>query len=137
MGLDILPESRTRDRKGSIPSVLGTLIPIYCANCGKPYGMVPDSMITFAFALCQPCAESGLGDLAHFYEEPDNVFWGRVNDAMLEDQKSLQARGVLLESTQEDALILDPQGLAAELDNASSPLAKLAREWQARVSKEI
>jgi hypothetical protein len=119
MAVDILPESRPRHRTGSIPSVLGTLIPIYCANCGKPYGMVPEKMITFAFALCQPCAEMGIGDIAHLYQEPDQAFWDRCAEE--------QAKAKIV-------TVLD---LQKALEDPSSQVAKLAREWQTKVRREI
>jgi len=118
--LDILPDSRPRERRGSIPSKLGAYIPIYCANCGRPYGMVPETMITFAFALCQPCADKGIGDLAHFYQEPDAVFWERVKEAQLEEYGEL----------------LDAARFAQALDEPSSPLAKLAEEYRRNVLKK-
>src|SRR5580698_8198975 len=117
--LDILPESRMKRTVGSIRGPGGsTLIPIYCANCGKPHGMVPDTMITFAFALCQACAESGLGDLAHFYMEPDEVFWERIETAMGQEQKRIGKP-------------IDEHELRVQLDDPTSTLAKLAEEWRA------
>lgn len=124
MGADIpniLPDSRCRERRGGIRSPLGTLIPIYCANCGKPQGMAPETMVTFAFALCQPCADAGHGDLAHFYQEPDAVFWERVANAQAE----------------EFGRPLDALELAVQLDNPSSTMAKLADEWRAHVRKTV
>lgn len=97
-----------------------TLIPIFCANCGVKYGMVPDRMITFTFALCQPCADSGHGDLAHLYQEPDVVFWERVANAQLEEHGRL----------------LDANELAIQLDDSTTTLAKLAGEWRAHALKE-
>ena len=117
MARDLLPDCRTRDRTGGVPSVLGTLIPIYCANCGKPWGRVPETMITFAFALCEACAETH-GPIAHTYQEPDEVFWQRVHQAELEEG------------------VHTPAALERELADPTSSLAKLAREWQARALKE-
>lgn len=98
---------------GGIRSPIGTLIPIYCANCGVEWGKVPEEHITFAFALCNPCAEKH-GDIAHTYKEPDEVFWRRVHDAQLE----------------ESGRLLTAAELTKELDDGSSLMSKLADEWR-------
>ena len=111
---DTLPESRMRRPVGGIRSPHGTLIPTYCAQCGKKWGMVPEKHITFAFVLCEPCAET-MGPIAHTYKEPDDVFWKRVVDAQLEEHGE----------------ILGPEALAKELDDPTTVMSKLAVEWQA------
>jgi hypothetical protein len=116
---DILPDSRTRSGAGSIPSKLGNLIPIYCANCGDFYGHVPEKMITFAFALCNDCEK--LGDIAHMYKEPDAVFWARVEEAQRE----------------EHGRVLSAQELLVQLDDPTTTLAKLKEEWLTHVRKTI
>jgi hypothetical protein len=116
---DTLPESRMVRPVGGIRSPHGTLIPTYCANCGKKWGMVPERHITFAFVLCQECADKH-GNIAHTYKEPDEVFWKRVIEAQL----------------QEHGKILDPVALAKELDDPTTTMAKLAVEWQAYALKE-
>jgi hypothetical protein len=116
--VDILPDSRPRERKGAVQTPDGWMIPIYCANCGCKYGMVPERMITFAFALCQSCADV-YGNDAHFYEEPDAVFWERVANAQAE----------------EFGRPLNPMELATELDDPTTTLAKLADEWRNFVRK--
>lgn len=94
----------------------GTLIPTYCANCGKKWGMVPEKHITFAFVLCQACADKH-GNIAHTYQEPDNVFWERVANAQIE----------------EHGKYLSPDELMKELDDPSTVLSKLAVEWLAHI----
>jgi hypothetical protein len=120
MAIDILPDSRTRYSRESVRGPNGiTYIPLHCANCGKKGGMVPEKMITFAFYLCQsPCAEK-YGDDAHFYKEPDEVFWERVAAAELEDR----------------GRPLTPQELVVELEDTSSVFRKLADEWLAHVRR--
>lgn len=118
MPADVLPDSRPRERRGGIRSPDGTIIPVYCANCGCKYGMVPEKMITFAFVLCQPCADT-YGNIAHTYQEPDSVFWERVANAQREE----------FDQT------LTIEKLAVELDDPSTTLAKLADEWEAHVRK--
>jgi hypothetical protein len=116
---DILPESRPRERKGAVQTKDGWYIHIFCASCGKPYGMVPEKHITFAFAMCQPCADK-FGDDAHFYQEPDAVFWERVRLAVLEEKL-------------EEA---SPVELLRCADDQNNPLGKLLRERYAVLSKE-
>ena len=116
MSIDILPDSRTRFVRGSTRSPAGNLVPIHCANCGKRQGMAPEHLCTFAFALCEKCAEV-YGDSAHFYKEPDQVFFQRCAEA------------------QADAGITEVEDLARALSDPSNPLAKLAAEWAAKVSK--
>lgn len=81
--------------------------------------MVPERMITFAFALCNSCAET-YGDPAHFYLEPDSLFWERVGMAMLDEK---------IDGLTE----LD---LQAHVDDSSSSIGKLLRERVALVAKE-
>jgi hypothetical protein len=117
--VNILPESRPRERKGAVQTADGWVIPIFCANCGKSHGMVPEKMITFAFCLCQPCADK-YGDDAHFYKEPDNVFWDRVHEAMAEER---------VES-------LTIQQMTQHAEDPSSSLGKLLRERYAVLKRE-
>lgn len=79
--------------------------------------MVPEHHITFAFALCDPCAEKH-GDVAHLHKEPDAVFWERLRNAELESGTSLT-----------------PVTLAKNLEDPSSVFAKLADEWKKYVRK--
>jgi len=116
MANDILPDSRAREVRGSIRSPLGNLIPVHCANCGKPWGRVNEKDLTFAFALCDKCAET-YGDDAHFYAEPDSVFWARVEEASKE------------------AGITTPEQIAAAIESGANPIATLANEWHAKLRK--
>jgi hypothetical protein len=84
--------------------------------------MVPEKLITFAFALCDPCAET-LGPLAHTYVEPDASFWARCDEAMREEA----SKGIDVTSI---------EGLTRAIDDKSSPLAKLAAEWRTRAHNE-
>lgn len=97
----------------------GNYIPIYCANCGAPWGMVPERMITGAFALCNGCSEKN-GPIAHTYQESDAAFWRRAEEAQRE----------------EFGRMLAPRELAVQLDDLTSVLAKLAAEWRVRILKE-
>lgn len=115
---EFLPESRARETRGVVRSAEhGNLIPIFCANCGKEWGLVPEHYVTFAFALCDPCSETH-GDVAHTYKEPDAVFWERVRNA-----------------EHEKKVALTPALLAIELADFGSTFSKLAREWDEHVRR--
>jgi hypothetical protein len=115
----ILPDSRPREAKDSVRGPDGrTYVQIFCANCGVPYGRVPEEHITFAFAMCQPCADK-YGDDAHFYKEPDEVFWERVRNAQLEDH----------------GRTLSAEELTVEVADPTSALGKLASEWRKLVER--
>ena len=77
MSIDILPDSRPERPKGAKQINATWWMPIYCANCGHDGGLVPEDNMTFAFYLCQSCADTW-GPIAHTYMEPDAVFWRRV-----------------------------------------------------------
>jgi hypothetical protein len=115
---EFLPDSRTRDQKTVVGANGKSYVQIYCANCGCKYGLVPEEHITFAFVMCQPCADK-FGNDAHFHREPDEVFWERIRNAQLE----------------EEGRLLSPLELAIELDDPSTTLAKLASEWQTLVKR--
>ena len=119
--MEFLPDSRTRERTGGIRGPGGeTLIPIYCANCGTPWGRVPEKLITFAFALCNECVEKH-GAPAHLRQEPDEVFWRRAREAMLE----------------EHGRFLSPEELVQKLEDSGSLESRLAREWENHVKKTL
>ncbi len=55
--------------------------PIYCANCGKPYGYIPKENTVFAMWLCRPCSET-YGEIAGTYSLPDDEFNRRLAEEM-------------------------------------------------------
>jgi hypothetical protein len=88
MSNDILPDSRLKDGKGATAMPFRGInrlnwVPIFCANCGAPGGWVPEESTTFAFYLCNPCAEKW-SPLAGTMAMPDEVFWQKVKDAQIE-----------------------------------------------------
>jgi NAD-dependent SIR2 family protein deacetylase len=117
--VNILPDSRAKTNRGSIWTRQGNFIPIYCAQCHKQWGMVPERMITGAFALCDPCSEKW-GPIAHTYQESDAAFWRRAAECQKE----------------EFGRMLNPFELAVQLDDLTSVLAGLANEWRIRMLKE-
>ena len=58
-------------------------VPIFCANCGKDGGYVPEEASDFAFYLCDPCAEKW-SPLAGTMAIPDEVFWENVKQTQIE-----------------------------------------------------
>lgn len=120
MSSDVLPECRARDRKGAIHTPNGWFVPVYCANCGKIAGMVPESHITHVFALCDNGCAGKYGDTAHEYVDPDAIYRERAT----------------AEALKKYGRALTPAEVERELDNVSSPIAKIAKEWQDRVRKE-
>jgi hypothetical protein len=117
MSNEILPESRLQNRsKGvvQIPFAGANRLnwtPIFCANCGKEGGYVPEENMTFAFYLCDACAEKW-APLTGTLAVPDEVFWQKVKEAQAEEY------GRLLTATE----------IAEQLKDGDSMLAKLARE---------
>ena len=118
MAEDVLPESRAREVRGVVRSAkFGNLIPIFCANCGKQWGMVPEHHVTFAYALCDDC-EGKHGGVAHLHKEPDAVFWERIANEQ-----------------REQGVPLTPEILAKQLEDPSSVYSKLKAEWDKHVRK--
>jgi hypothetical protein len=118
MGEELLPDSRLKDQhKGEVsilhPVVMNRLnwAPIFCANCGKPGGYVPQETTTFAFYLCNPCAEKW-SPLAGTMQVPDEVFWEKVRQAEIEQYGHVLSTPELLKA----------------LEEGDSALAKLAKD---------
>jgi hypothetical protein len=110
---DLLPDSRARNPRGLIfNSPMGTLVPVFCANCGTPGGHCPEENMTFLFYQCSKCAET-YGQIAGTLAMPDEVFFEQVK------QEQLASHGRYLTDLE----------LAAVVENdASSPLAKLLKQ---------
>lgn len=114
---NVLPDCRTRARTGATVIQGCKVVPLYCGHCYKLAGYVQEELITGAFYLCPPCAETH-GDPLHCYKEPEEVFWERVRNAQAEQE--------IPES---------PIELAKALEDPSSVAAKLAEEWRKHVLK--
>jgi hypothetical protein len=111
--MDLLPDSRARSPKGLIfNSPMGTLVPVFCANCGAPGGHCPEENMTFLFYQCSKCAET-YGQIAGTMSMPDEVFFEKVR------QEQLASHGRYL---------TDIELAAAVEADASSPLAKLLKQ---------
>ena len=82
--MDLLPDCRLTTRPAGIHrGVAGTWLPVFCANCGRDGGLVPEETTTFLFYLCNPCAETH-GQIAGTLHMPDEVFFQRLAEAQLE-----------------------------------------------------
>jgi hypothetical protein len=111
----ILPDSRpkfSRQTKRVTVQGLGTvnLVPIFCANCGKPYGYVPEENMDFVCWLCDPCSDKW-GAQYGLAKMPNEVFWSKVQAEMMEKY----------------GRILTDEELRAATETAS-PLTTLLRE---------
>lgn len=119
MSANILPDSRTRERRIVAGPNGENYTPIYCINCGRPQGMVPEKLITHVTALCDEGCAGKYGDLADTYRDPDEVFRENLGEAL-----GPLARVVTLDQ------------LEAMLNEPSPALAALARDWHTHVQKE-
>jgi hypothetical protein len=90
---------------------------VFCANCGALtfYAQMTELPAEYAFSLCNDCVEK-YGEPAGFTKTPDDVFWGKCRDAMMEDYGK----------------ILTNDEIAIELELPSSPISLLEREAQRR-----
>jgi hypothetical protein len=83
----ILPDSRLRHPKGVVRGDAGfgsiNWVPVFCANCGKPHGYVPEENCNFTAWLCDPCADK-YGEQYGVALAPDEVFWQKVSEEMLD-----------------------------------------------------
>lgn len=112
---EILPDSRMPTvvtARGAVNSKLGWWQPIYCANCGKPGGFVPEENMTYAFYLCDdPCATQ-YGEIASTMCIPDDVFYAKVAELQ----------------TEKYGRMLSPVEMVSELDNPDSSLSRMAQQ---------
>lgn len=83
----VLPDSRLKSSRVVVRGLLGgkvvNWVKIFCANCGKPYGMVPEASCTFACWLCDPCADKWGPEFGAALM-PEEVFWRNVHQEMLD-----------------------------------------------------
>lgn len=110
---DILPASTAKTvltPKGSKLIAGQWWQPLYCANCGKHCGRVPEDS-GHAFYLCDPCFRVH-GTVAGTMVVPDEVFWATVREAQLEKY----------------GRELTTAEMAAQLTDPDSFLSKLARD---------
>ena len=123
MGAHILPDSRLKDQsQGSkimdwtLPDgrkVTVEVSPVFCANCGIPYGYVPKDNTSWTFWLCRPCFDT-YGDIASTYAVSDTDF----NEAIANEME--ERFGFVL--TPEEIAIVEDQG------QLGTALEKLLRE---------
>ncbi|MDE2102482.1 MAG: hypothetical protein KGL39_34870, partial [Patescibacteria group bacterium] len=88
----ILPDSRAHTGKQGVmmdwqmpdgTTVRVEAVHVFCANCGKLYGLVPKENTVFTFWLCAPCFEK-YGAIAGTFAQPDGEFMQSVVEEMTE-----------------------------------------------------
>lgn len=82
---EVLPSSVCREVRGVVLDRNNQpWIPIYCANCGKSGGMVPEPSKDFAFYLCDsPCGEMW-SPLMDYMVVPQEKFWEIARQEQME-----------------------------------------------------
>jgi hypothetical protein len=80
---EVLPDSRPRVVRGQVWRAGSWWNRIFCANCGTAGGLVPEENMTFAFYLCQPCADK-YGAIAGMTMTPDQVFWEKLKQEQMD-----------------------------------------------------
>lgn len=99
---DVLPDCRARETKDRLFIGGQSWVPIFCANCGKRGGSVPEENMTFAFWLCNPCFESK-GHITTTMVVPDAVFYESLKNEQLESYGRVLNEQELVRVVQEDA----------------------------------
>lgn len=83
----VLPDSRLKTKRTVVRGLLGgkvvNWVRVFCANCGTPYGLVPEASCTFACWLCDPCAEKWGAEFGTALM-PEEVFWKKVHEEMVD-----------------------------------------------------
>lgn len=81
--IELLPDCRLKTPPiGRNMGIAGTWMPVFCANCGRDGGLVPENS-TFLFYLCNDCAPTH-GHIAGTMVMPDEVFYERLAEAQIE-----------------------------------------------------
>jgi hypothetical protein len=124
MSPNVLPDSRTRERKGVIQVGGVNYVPVYCINCGRRYGLVPESHITHVTALCDSGCSGKYGHTAHLSADRDTALRQGVAEVHGELVRKL---GRPITATELDEMARS---------GAEPKLAALYRDWQARVRQE-
>lgn len=110
----LMPDSRLKNPKqilrGDVGFGMVNWVPVFCANCGKPYGRVPEENMDFVCWLCDPCSEKW-GTQYGLASMPNEVFWNKVKQEMLDKY----------------GRILTPEELR-KVTETSAPLKTLLRE---------
>lgn len=71
------PDARARRSRNEKKSVLlGWMEECFCANCGKPHGMISRDWAAYVFCLCDDCVGKH-GKPPHLIEIPEDVVTGQ------------------------------------------------------------
>lgn len=107
MAAELLPTSVPKETRNIVFHNGVPWIPIFCANCGCDGGKIPEDAKDFAFYLCQPCADKW-EPLANMMLVPDEVYWDKVNAAMVEKY------GRVLEAHEQIELLKDGESILSK-----------------------
>lgn len=95
----ILPDSRARETKNIVRADYGfgsvNWVPIFCANCGIPYGRVPEQNMDFVCWLCDPCSDKW-GTQFGLAKMPNEIFLAKVHAEMIEKYGRILNEGEVL-----------------------------------------
>lgn len=97
---EVLPSSTLHDTtRGVVIDSIGVKhIPIFCANCGKSGGFVPEPSKDFAFYLCDsPCGEKWQ-HLMGYMAVPQEAFWAIARAEQMERLGHLMSEIEILEA---------------------------------------
>lgn len=83
-------------------SEIGYCVPIYCASCSAPGGLVPQENMTFAFYLCNECFKL-YGHLTTMMVMPDEQFWEMLKQEQLDQYGRLLTNEELITIVEADA----------------------------------
>lgn len=131
MTVELLPDTRARVPRGAVwTKRFGWMVPVHCGSCHRPYGMVPQKGMTFAFVLCKRC--EGFGDTSQFaFAEPDEVYWARMAEEAERARQQAVAGVRETVSGQFDVA----KWMAEQLRDPSSLVSKIARDWDRHLAR--
>ena len=109
--INILPNSTLSTSRVVVRRGGMNWVTVYCANCGKEHGMVPEQSCTFTCFLCDPCSDKW-GEQYGYALVPDVVFYQQLVDEQME----------------QFGRILSPQELDSFSRAKCNPLSTLIRE---------
>ena len=108
IGVALLPDSRLKTETTTHRHVGLNWQPIFCANCGKEGGFVPED-VTFAFYICTPCSLK-CGDIDGMYMVPDEVFFQEVKNAQIEKYGKELTENEIRDKLMEDSSLISTLG---------------------------
>lgn len=108
IGTVLLPDCRLKTETATQRHRNLNWLPIFCGNCGKSGGWVPEET-TFIFYLCQPCADKH-GQIDGTYMVPDEVFFQEVKNAQIEKYGKELTENEIRDKLMEDSSLISTLG---------------------------